>query len=360
MFLVLIFGVIVYYLVIYFLLTKTLRIFKVSSRFPFILYLLILSLPVFCVIDYYYRGIIMVEGLAVVGYFIAGFLIYYILLTGLVVVFKKIYNIIYDDFLLYTKEGIVFSSLVSFIVCVCGVACAHLPKVITNEIDIKDLDLKIVAVSDLHYESTGSMLSLKRMVKQINEEKPDIIFLVGDVFDDKIERINKSKFAHFMSLIDCKFGIYAVTGNHEFFQNSLEDIKNFYQDTNVKLLLDREMVIGNQINVVGRIDFSQERKAIKEIVKNKDFPLIVLDHQPQMYKEAIENNAIIQISGHTHNGQIFPGNLLLKVYNRLLFDSPIDGLHKFDNTHLMITKGYGTWGFPMRTTGRSEIIVFKL
>lgn len=357
---VLIASIIVYYLAIYFLLRKTLRIFKISSRFPIVLYLIILSLPIFCIIDYIYRGIKVIEALAIIGYLIAAFLIYYLVVLGIFILIKKLYNMIYKDYFLYTKVGIIVSASISVLVCVFGVISAQSPKRVVENIECVNGDFKIVAVSDLHYASTGSMLSLEKMVNQINKEQPDVVLFIGDVFDNKIERFNRDRFFSFIDNIECKYGIYAITGNHEFFHNTLEEIRLFYQESKVKLLLDREVIIANKVRIIGRIDSSQNRKNLDEISLEEDYPLVVLDHQPQNYKDAVNNHAVLQISGHTHNGQIFPGNLLVGLYNKLLYDSPIDGIHNYDYTTLAITKGYGTWGFPMRTTGRSEVMIFNL
>ena len=80
--------------------------------------------------------------------------------------------------------------------------------------------------------------------------------------------------------------MYAVTGNHEFMQNSLQEIQEFYKGTNIHLLLDEEVIINDQLRVVGRIDYRGGRKELETIISDTNLPLIVLDHQPQFYKEA--------------------------------------------------------------------------
>ena len=141
--------------------------------------------------------------------------------------------------------------------------------------------------------------------------------------------------------------------------NSLDQIKKLYNKTNVRLLLDESVVINNEILVIGRIDKSyNNRLSLGQITNNNSYPMIVLDHQPSLYKESFNIGAMLQLSGHTHNGQLFPMDIIVKLHGLLISDVPIgSGLYTKNNFSLLITKGYGVWGFPLRTTGRSEIII---
>lgn len=359
---ILIGGIIVYFFVLFLLIKMLLKAFHVKNTLPFYIAFMVLgSIPIFCVIDYIWRGIKFVEVLAYIGYIELGFFIYYVLsLVGFILI-KKIISLIKKTKLnLCGKSSIILASISSLIFCIWGIFAAQIPEYTYKKMDIGLKDpLRITVVSDIHYGATGSFLSLENMVKNVNKTNADLIFLVGDVFDNKISNLDHTHFANTMNQLSCRQGVYAITGNHEFMQNDLEEIKAFYEGTNIKLLLDEEMIINDLFRVVGRIDYRGGRKPLDEIVSQSSLPLIVLDHQPQFFRDAKEI-ANLQISGHTHNGQIFPGDILIFFLNLIAYQSPSDGVHQYDDFTLAITRGYGTWGFPMRLTGPSQIMIFDL
>ena len=163
-----------------------------------------------------------------------------------------------------------------------------------------------------------------------------------------------------MSKINSKFGIFAIPGNHEYEYNSYYAVIDFFKDSCIELLVDEQVIINNTIQVIGRLDYIyQDRRELQDIIAENpsSLPLIVLDHQPNEYLQAKSCGAFLQLSGHTHNGQLFPANLITKLYMSIRYDCPhINGLYQEDDFSLYVTKGYGTWGFPIRTTGNSEIL----
>ncbi|MCM1131705.1 MAG: metallophosphoesterase [Roseburia sp.] len=359
---ILIVGAIVYYIVLFLLTKMLLNAFHIQRRRPF--YIVILSIgtiPLFCVIDYIWRGIKFVEIIAYIGYLELGFFIYYILSLGFVVLIKKVVGIIRKTKRnLVGKSSILIASIMSIVICIWGIFAAQIPEYTHRKEDLGlEEELKVTVVSDIHYGATGSFLSLANMVKNINKTNPDLVLLVGDVFDNKIKNLDHNHFVNTLNKITSKYGVYAVTGNHEFMQNNLEEIQSFYEGTHIKLLLDEEVIINDMLRIAGRIDYRGGRKDLNEVISDSDLPLIVLDHQPQFYRDA-RDLADLQISGHTHNGQIFPGDLLIFFLNLMAFQSPSDGVHRYNDFTLAITRGYGTWGFPMRLTGPSQVMIFEL
>ncbi|MDE7213635.1 MAG: metallophosphoesterase [Anaeroplasmataceae bacterium] len=358
---ILIVGAIVYYIV-WFILTKMLiNAFQIKRKRLFYIGIMAIgTIPLFCVIDYIWRGIKFVEIIAYVGYIELGFFIYYILSLGFVILVKKVVELIRKTKLnVVGKSSILIASIMSLVICVWGILGAQIPEYTHRKIDIGlEEKLKVTVVSDIHFGATGSFLSLNNMVKNINKTNPDLILLVGDVFDNKINNLDHTKFVDTMNKLSSKYGVYAVTGNHEFMQNNLDQISSFYEGTNIKLLLDEEVIINDVVRIVGRVDYRGGRKDLSEVVSDSNLPLIVLDHQPQFYRDA-KDIADVQISGHTHNGQIFPGEILIFFLNLIAFQSPSDGVHRYNDFTLAITRGYGTWGFPMRLTGPSQIMVFE-
>lgn len=364
----LIIGIILYYIAIYFLFMLCMKAFHIKrKKLCLSVYIVICSLPAFCIIDYINRGIPFVIFMSTIGYLIAGFLIYFSISLFGILLFKKLVKSISKNKVfpsIFTRYLIIICSFFSICICLLGLLFAKFSVISSVSVDFEGHDkIKLIALSDIHYGSTGSMISLDKMVDDINKRKPDVVLFVGDVFDNYIRFLNKEQFSKALNRIEAKSGVYAVTGNHEFNTNSLEEIQSFYEDTSIHLLLDEEVIIENKIRLAGRIDYNyqrEERASLESFLSSSTLPLVVLDHQPQLFREAINVGAKLQISGHTHNGQIFPGNLLMGLYNKLLYDSPSIGVHSYGDFTLAITRGYGTWGFPMRLSGSSEIMEFTI
>lgn len=357
-------GCFIYAVAIYYFVVQLLHIyhFKFQKLFTWFS-IIIFCIPIFCIVDYLHRGNPVLTFLATIGYVLAGFLIYFIFAIVILYVIKWIIQkLMKKKSVLYDTKMLLLSIFTSIVVCIVGIVCAVFPNETTLNFDIGlKQDLKIVAFSDLHYGSTGSMLSFDRMVQITHNEQPDLVFLVGDVFDNRVEKLDHDEFVSYMNRIEAKYGVYAITGNHEFISNSLDEIIQFYEGTKVKLLLDEEVTILNELRLIGRVDYRiANRKRLEKIASDRDLPLIVLDHQPQAYRDAYDQKAFLQLSGHTHNGQIFPGNVFLHFYNLIEYNAPSNGEHTFNDFTLGITKGYGTWGFPYRLTGSSHYYVIHL
>ena len=357
-------GIVFYYVVLY-VITKTfLRILSIKRQYLWRSVLLIIeSIPVFCIIDYMHRGNPFIGLMSVLGYIIAAFLLYFLIAFALLAIILPLLSVCLNKKYatkVFSKFSLWFCSGISIAVLILGSVFAVFPTVTQTTVFAPiDRDFKIIVLSDIHYGSTGSVVSLKRMVEQVNCLQPDLIILAGDVLDQHVELLSKETFTSAMNTLDATYGVVAVTGNHEFATNTLEQIIDFYDQTSVRLLLDEQLVIADRIRLVGRIDDhdpENRRKPLKDYVEDSILPLLVVDHQPQYFKEAKEIGAFLQLSGHTHNGQIFPGNWILSIYNRLLYDSPSNGMHTYDDFTLAISRGYGTWGFPFRLTGASEIL----
>lgn len=359
---ILVFSMILYLFILYYQIKMLSSAFSVKKKILFFsISYLIGCIPLFCVFDYLVRGIPFIEFMAYIGYILLGFFLYYFLSLLVILFFKKgIALWKKKSNLIFNKATVYLASGISFFICVWGILAAQIPEYTYQKLDIGLKEtMKITVVSDIHFGATGSFLSLERMVKNINKTNPDLILLIGDVFDHKVEHLDQTYFSKTMNQLNCKYGVYAVTGNHEFMQNDINQIQQFYEGTKIQLLLDQEVIINQMLRIAGRIDYRHGRKEVKDIISDSNLPLIVLDHQPQFFKD-VKDIAALQISGHTHNGQIFPGDILIFLMNQILFQSPSDGVHTYQDFTLAITRGYGTWGFPMRLTGPSQIMVFEL
>ena len=123
------------------------------------------------------------------------------------------------------------------------------------------------------------------------------------------------------------------------------------------MLIDDAVQVDNSFWVIGRNDRSQKRKMLPELIAHTDTtqPLILLDHQPYLLRDAEKNGIDLQISGHTHNGQVWPINLLVKRIFEVGY-----GYKQKGNTHIYTTSGLALWGAPARIGTQSEMVVFNL
>lgn len=222
--------------------------------------------------------------------------------------------------------------------------------------------LKIAAASDIHLGTIISNGRLERFVHMMNEQKPDIILLAGDIFDEDLGPVIKNNMGDQLKQLSAPLGVYAITGNHEFIGGVDAAIK-YLEDHGITVIRDSVVTPQGKLNVVGRDDRQAKmmggnmRKPIEHMVVNIDNNLftIMLDHQPYNLNEAVENGIDLQISGHTHHGQLFPLNLITKA----MFEVS-RGYKQIENSHFYVSTGFGTWGPPVRVGNRPEIVVFEV
>ncbi|HCY75888.1 MAG TPA: metallophosphoesterase [Ignavibacteriales bacterium] len=228
--------------------------------------------------------------------------------------------------------------------------------------DSKLDELNIVMASDIHLSPIDGERLLVRIVDKINSLNPDIILLAGDIVDDKAEVLDERGIGEAFRKLKSKYGVYSINGNHEFI-NEVESCVRYAEKFGIKFLRDNYTMIDNGFYLIGREDSSmpqfigKQRKSLEEIVKNipVNYPKILLDHTPFKLEQAQQNNIDLQLSGHTHHGQIWPANLITKMIYEISW-----GYKKKGNTHYYVSSGAGTWGPPVRTGSSSEIVNIKV
>ncbi|MDR2362141.1 MAG: metallophosphoesterase [Prevotellaceae bacterium] len=214
--------------------------------------------------------------------------------------------------------------------------------------------LNIVAVSDMHLGAIYARGHLQRWIMQINELKPDIVFLVGDTFDDNPAPVFRKKMGELFAQLQAPLGVYAVTGNHEMMGEPVASMQ-YLSQYGVQPLLDTAVLVDNRFYVVGRMDRSAKgRKTIAELIAPLDAtrPVIVLDHQPYEWDAIAAAGADISLSGHTHHGQLWPFSMV----TQRMYEKDWGYLQK-DRTHFYTSCGIGAWAAPVRTGSRSEIVL---
>jgi uncharacterized protein len=221
---------------------------------------------------------------------------------------------------------------------------------------------RVVLVSDIHLGMMISNGRLDNLVRLVNEQKPDIVLLAGDVFDEDLGPVIRNNMGDLLKNLDARHGVFAVLGNHEFYGDAAAADK-YLEDHRITVLRDSVAVLPNGISIVGREDitsqqmYSKPRKSLAELLSVTDMsnPVFVIDHQPYKLADAAEKDIDLQVSGHTHHGQMWPFNYI----TGSIFEIS-RGYGKIKNSHFFVSSGYGTWGPPIRTNSRSEIIVLEI
>lgn len=307
-----------------------------------------------------------------VGSFWLAAMVYFLFFTVLIDL-AQLVNLIFKIFpgnFYSEKNNFLFFIAVNsavFLIVAAGFINAKSPALKTIKLAInkpagKLKTLKIAAASDLHLGTIINRGRLKDIVEKINLLNPDIILLPGDIVDEDIGPVIKQNAGELLRELSSKYGVYAVTGNHEYI-GGVEPAVKYLQDHGIKLLRDEVLLIENSFYIAGREDRSSrgfagiKRKSLHEILSgiNSSLPVILMDHQPAKLNEAEENGVDLQLSGHTHHGQLWPFNYITKKVYEVS-----RGYKQKGNTHYYISSGAGTWGPPVRTGSRPEILLIEI
>ena len=217
--------------------------------------------------------------------------------------------------------------------------------------------IKIVAVSDLHLGYGTGKTALKRYVKMINEQNPDLILIGGDLIDNSVVPLYAENMMEELSELKAPLGIYMVPGNHEYI-SGMNASARFIQGTPIQLLRDSIVTLPSGIQLIGRDDRSNTtRRSLQELMANvdKNKPIILLDHQPYKLTESETAGVDLQFSGHTHRGQVWPMSLVTDyIYEQS------HGYRQWGNSHIYVSSGLSLWGPPFRIGTESEMVVLQL
>lgn len=242
-------------------------------------------------------------------------------------------------------------------------AGAKLPGVreITLKTPLVNQNWTIVQLSDLHVTRSTPLWRVNKVVEKINAARPDMVFMTGDIIDDKMAYIQPQIDA--LARIDAPKGVWSVMGNHEFY-NGINAWDYKFSELGFHTLFNRgELIDGTNIFVSGIPDLTTAQshptfnihfpQALKG--SSRDNYRVLLSHNPQVVDNLTSATYNLQLSGHTHGGQIFPFHLLVKKANRYL-----SGLYNINGVDLYVNNGAGTWGPTMRLLAPSEITVIHL
>ena len=215
--------------------------------------------------------------------------------------------------------------------------------------------LKIVFVADFHIDKNTPESLIHRFVTKTNSVSPDIVLFAGDIVEGRNIDELKSR-TDILKQISARYGVFGVLGNHEYYRG--QEKGRFFVNAGIELLRDTVIVVADKFSLAGRLDSHFEnRKTVEELLQTAadTLPLIMLDHRPTELFEVAKTKTDIQVSGHTHNGQLFPINLILKRMYILNY-----GYKKIENTNFFVTSGIRLWRYPVRTVSKSEIVTVNV
>jgi len=224
--------------------------------------------------------------------------------------------------------------------------------------------LRIVTFSDAHLSSTYRGRRFERLVEMVNAQRPDVVAILGDMVDGEVDEL-REEVAPLADLAGAH-GVYFVTGNHEYFVDTAAWLDHL-PTLGVQVLRNERVAIergGARLDLAGIDDRTAERSGVPGHRADLDAaldgrddatPLVLMAHQPVMVEQSRSAGVDLQLSGHTHGGQLWPFDYAIRL------DQPaVEGLSRFGGTQLYVTSGAGYWGPPMRVGARPEVTVVEL
>jgi len=222
--------------------------------------------------------------------------------------------------------------------------------------------LVLVQLSDLHIDLLTSPEWLENVVSKTNELSPDLILITGDLIDAQIYKL--PAYCEILQTLKSRHGVYAVSGNHEYYAG-MNNFTETASASNIKIIDGIKVNVGGVIELAGISDLVSAKgvKAGPEIknillnnpAENHKLFSVLLSHRPDTFDAAAKLGIDLQLSGHTHAGQILPMDLIVM----LVYKYPW-GFYKNEASYAYTTSGTGTWGPPMRLFSRSEIVKIVL
>lgn len=343
-----------------------------SSRiwYPLVFFLLAFAFIAGKFLEAWHSSVVS-DALNILGGFWLAFMLYgflFLLLSDLVSLFLRIAGMLPGERLLhFRKWSFLLTLALSFVLIAGGFINALIPRVKQYDITIDKSagnikSLRIAAVSDIHLGSEIRKRSMNQLSRILKELKPDLVLLLGDIVDGEMGPVLRSDLLRYFKAPDSRDGLYAITGNHEYIGGARRTIP-YIESKGIRLLKDEVVTIEGGIQIIGRLDRDSkrftgtERRPLGELLAGLDTtrPVIVLDHQPVNLAESEQQRVDLQLSGHTHNGQMWPLNHVVNWIYELSY-----GYKRKGNTQYIVSSGFGLWGPRVRSGSNSEIMLLNI
>jgi predicted MPP superfamily phosphohydrolase len=270
-----------------------------------------------------------------------------------------------EAFTLPVRNFCILAILISFAVVIYGYFEAL--SIRTEHVTVKTTKipetigrLRVVQISDVHLGLIVGKSRLKRILEKVKDARPDILISTGDLVDGQMDELDM--LTDLFQNIPTKYGKFAVTGNHEFYAG-LDRALAFTKKAGFTILRGEGLTVSNILNIAGVDDPARRRYVQDNVISEKtllekmpgDKFTLFLKHQPVISSESL-GRFDLQLSGHTHKGQIFPFYLFTKLFYRMH-----TGLSKLKgNALLYVSRGSGTWGPPVRFLSPPEVTVVDI
>lgn len=333
------------------------------------------------------RGTLLRRILSNIGNYWMGFNLHFVLAMGVCFLIRLIVKLVKKDkYNLRLAQKITNVTVVSFtiLMSVYGIVNAQNLKVTTYDVTVdkssKQDELNVVLIADLHLGYSVGVKQMERMVNKINELQPDVVVVAGDIFDNEFSAIyNPVRLAEILRGINSKYGVYAVYGNHDIEEDilcgftfsdddvtqvtSIKEMDDFIENCGFTFLYDEAILINDDFYIYGRPDEERpnfgndSRLEAEKITEGLDLSklIICVDHEPHDQKKLSAAGVDVDLNGHTHAGQLFPGNIIINFFWDIAY-----GYKNFDGMHNIVTSGVGLFGPNMRTFTKAEIAQVKI
>ncbi|MFB7831191.1 MULTISPECIES: metallophosphoesterase [unclassified Streptomyces] len=217
---------------------------------------------------------------------------------------------------------------------------------------------RIAVVSDIHLGPILGRAHTQRIVDTINSTQPDLIAVVGDLVDGTVENLGSA--AEPLARLRARHGSFFVTGNHEYFSGA-DAWVDHVRELGLRPLRNERVEVAAGFDLAGVDDIAGESegqgpdfgRALGD--RDRARAAVLLAHQPIVVHDAVRHGVDLQLSGHTHGGQLWPGNYLAELAN-----PTVAGLERYGDTQLYVSRGAGAWGPPVRVGAPSDITIVEL
>ncbi|MCL1888303.1 MAG: metallophosphoesterase [Kiritimatiellaeota bacterium] len=263
---------------------------------------------------------------------------------------------------------------VALAVCVCAYGFYHVLDIRVTRYDITlskpqagrpvpHSKLRAVLITDTHLGKAIRAPQLDALAARVNALAPDIVFLGGDIYDDKTPPELVDHSMGVWRALKAPLGVWYVGGNHEHARYAGAHMAGVFprlKAAGVRVLEDEHALVGGAFYVVGRKDLSiRDRLGAEELTRalDKTRPVIMLDHQPVGMARTADAGVDLLLCGHTHAGQIWPFGYAVRLLSR---NEVVYGRARFGNMQAIVSSGAGAWGFSMRVGTNSEIVLLDI